>query len=401
MNMRLRNIGMALLVVAISGLAFAQKSNVTNAGLKRQAALKAMATGKMDDAKKLFMEGKEYIDKAAAHEDTKNDQKTLWLKGDIYSMIMSLGMQTQDMAYIQKLGDDGLEQAVSALKQGYPLGKKYKSEIVETVDRNRVGMNQMAGVLYNQEMFKEAAELYNGQAEFASCIEMLDTTAVFNAALCYEKSKQWEKAASRYEGLAEVGYRGATSAVLASSAYRKAGKIDKAKAIISAARKKDPVNKDLLLEVVNTSIDEGDAAGAEKALNDAISTDPENKQLHYTIGTIYIDLKKNEQAEQALNKALAIDADYVDAQYQLGAHLVTWAGQLKTEAKQLKLGDPRYDELIEKSNATYERALPPLEKYIAAYPNDKAVLNILFQLHRNLGNSEKALNYKKRAEAAE
>ena len=43
----------------------------------------------------------------------------------------------------------------------------------------------------------------------------------------------------------------------------------------------------------------------------------------------------------------------------------------------------------------------PLEKYIVAFPDDKAVLNILFQLHRNLGNSEKAIEYKKRAEGIE
>jgi Tfp pilus assembly protein PilF len=48
---------------------------------------------------------------------------------------------------------------------------------------------------------------------------------------------------------------------------------------------------------------------------------------------------------------------------------------------------------------TYKRALVPLERYIAKNPNDKDVLNILFQINRSLGNSEKALEYKKRADA--
>ena len=55
--------------------------------------------------------------------------------------------------------------------------------------------------------------------------------------------------------------------------------------------------------------------------------------------------------------------------------------------------------MTSQSTATYERAVIPLENYIANFPNDKAVLNILFQIHRNLGNSEKAIAYKKRAEA--
>jgi Tfp pilus assembly protein PilF len=164
-------------------------------------------------------------------------------------------------------------------------------------------------------------------------------------------------------------------------------------------RKKYPNDRDLLLELVNINIDAGDAAGAEAALNEAISTDPNNKQLHYTIGTIYIDLKEYEKAENALNKALEIDPNYADALYQLGAHLVTWAGETKTAANQLKFGDPSYNKMIEDSEATYKRALIPLEKYIEKSPNDKDVLNILFQLNRSLGNSEKAMEYKKRADA--
>jgi len=202
-----------------------------------------------------------------------------------------------------------------------------------------------------------------------------------------------------YEKVAEVNYRGTTSAILASSAYRKTKNLEKAKEVIANARKINPSDKGLLLELVNTNIDAGDAAGAEKALADAIATDPNNKQLHYTIGTINIDLKENEKAEESLNKALEIDPDYADAQYQLGAHLVTWAGNISTEANQLKFGDPNYNKLLTKSKDTYSRAVIPLEKYISNFPKDKAVLNILFQIQRNLGNSEKAIAYKKRAEA--
>jgi len=42
-----------------------------------------------------------------------------------------------------------------------------------------------------------------------------------------------------------------------------------------------------------------------------------------------------------------------------------------------------------------------LEKYIVSFPKDKQVLNILYQIYRSLDNSAKALEYKKRADAAE
>lgn len=397
--MNLKNITLAIGILTISAGTYAQKKNETSAALERNKAIQALSAEKVKEAKESYLTAKEYIDLAAAHEDTRESQKTLWLKGDIYGALLYIGTSTNDKELLAKLGTDPMATVKQSLSKAYGLGKKYQDEIAQTVDYNVGLIAKVASEQYNEEKFAEAAIGYDIMAELGECINELDTPRVFNAALCYEKSNQLKEAAIRYEKVAQVGYRGTVSAVLASSAYRRSGDFAKAKAIIAEARKANPTDKDLLLESVNTSIDEGDSEGAQAALNAAISTDPNNKSLHYTIGTIYIDLQENEKAEEALNKALAIDPDFVDAQYQLGAHLVTWAGDIKQEATSLKLNDPNYDRLIAKSNDTYKRALVPLEKYIAANPNDKPVLNILFQLHKNLGNSEKALEYKRRMDA--
>lgn len=403
MNMSLTKLSLAVGVIALSTTtAFGQKKNETTASMERNAAVSAMQSQNMETAKSKLLSAKEYIDKAAAHEDTRNNQKTLWLKGEIYSSIVSLGMQTQDMELVMAVGENGMQEALDALKKAYPMGKKYKDDVVATVDRNRIAMNTMASTLYKSEMYGQAAEAYLGQAEFAECVDLLDTSAVYNAAICYDKVKKYEKAAELYEKAAKAGYNGTTCYVLASTAYRNAGQTDKAMALISEARKTNPTDKGLLLETVNTHLAAGNNAEAEKALADAIASDPNNKQLHYTIGTIMIELGKNEEAETALNKALEIDPDYVDAQYQLGAHLVTWASAVKKEASMLGPNEnAKFAELDKQSDDIFKRALIPLEKYIAAYPDDKSVLTILFQIHRNLGDSAKAMEYKKRADAAE
>jgi tetratricopeptide (TPR) repeat protein len=246
-------------------------------------------------------------------------------------------------------------------------------------------------MLYKGNMFKEAAEVYETEARFFDAVGEFDSTSIFNAALCYEKANEYGKAAKLYAQLASIGYRGTTSYALASGAYRKNGQVTEAKAIIAEGRKKFPSDRDLLLEQVNTNIEAGDAAGAESALSEAIAADPKNKQLFYTIGTIYIDLKQNEKAEMALNKALEIDPEYIDAMYQLGAHLVTWGSETKTAANQLKFGDPAYDQMIKDADDIYKRALTPLEKYILKNPNDKDVLNILFQIHKTNITIEKSI----------
>ena len=400
MKMTLLSSVIILGAITITSSSFAQKKNETTAAvIYKNQYMMNMGKGKVEAAKTALLEAKKYIDLAAAHPETKESQKTLFYKGEIYANFLTLGMQSQDTVFIKKAGDDAMDQSVNAFKTGFPLGKKYKTDIKDAANQKVIMLSKYAGMLYGMEQFEGAAELYEYQAKYSDAINVFDTSAIFNTALSYDKAGMFEKAALHYAKVAAVNYRGTTSAILASSAYRKTGNLEKAKEVINNARKVNPSDKGLLLELVNTNIDAGDAAGAEKALADAISTDPNNKQLHYTIGTINIDLKENEKAEESLNKALEIDPDYADAQYQLGAHLVTWAGNISTEAKQLKFGDPNYDKMLAKSTATYERAVIPLENYIANSPNDKAVLNILFQIHRNLGNSEKAIAYKKRAEA--
>ena len=274
-----------------------------------------MAKGDMDAAKSALVEAKSFIDLAAAHPETEKSQKTLFYKGEIYANFLTLGMQSQDTSFIKKAGDDAMDQSVNAFKTGYPLGKKYKTDIKDAANQKVIMLSKYAGMLYGMEQFEGAAELYEYQAKYSDAIERLDTSAIFNAGLSYDKAGIFDKAAVNYEKVAAVNYRGTSSAILASSAYRKGKNLEKAKEVINNARKTNPSDKGLLLELVNTNIDAGDAAGAEKALSDAIATDPNNKQLHYTIGTINIDLKENEKAETSLNKALEIDPDYADAQY--------------------------------------------------------------------------------------
>lgn len=402
MKLSIKNVGLALSMLTLSSVAFGQKKNETSAAVEyKNKFIPAISTGDFETAKKALIDAKGFIDLAAVNPETENSQKTLWLKSEIYASFLTFGMQTQDTAFMRVGGEDAIDQSIAAVEKGYPIGTKLQPEFRESVYQKAAIFSGFAGMLWQAEQYKEAAEVYDVLVRYSAAIKEIDTNSLFNASICYERIGEFEKAAAGYEKLAAVNYKGTASIVDASRAYRKAGNTAKAKALIAEARAKHPNDKELLLELVNTNIEEGDAAGAEKSLNDAIAADPKNKVLYYTIGTIYIDLKENEKAEESLNKALEIDPNYVDAQYQLGAHLVSWAGDIKLKANDLPFGDPNYNQMLQQSEDTYNRALVPLEKYIAANPTDKDVLNILFQLHRNLGNSEKALEYKKRAEGIE
>ena len=399
----MKNLAILIGTALLSSSAFAQKNNETSAAIeynkfKDQVTMMMMGGGSDFPAMQATIKkAKEYIDLAAANETTKMSPKTLFYKGEIYTgYLMAFATDT---VFANTEGENYLNIGLAAYKQSLSVSTKYKGDIQESLLQKKSLFGLGIDQLYKEEKYAETGEAYELQVKLSDAMNQVDTVSLYNAGICYEKAKNYMKAGEIFSEAARLNYKLPFSYAKASGNFRLAGKSDLAKNIINEGRKKFPTDRDLLLELVNISIDEGDNAGAEAALAAAIATDPNNKVLHYTIGTIYSQLKQNDKAEAALNKALEIDPQFDDALYQLGAILVTWAGETKTAANQLKFGDARYDTMLKEADDIYKRALIPLEKYIAKNPNDKDVLTILFQLHRSLGNSEKAIEFKKRADA--
>ncbi len=397
--MTLRNVGMVVGIVALSTTVNAQKSKVTSAALEYQKFEPLFYQQKFEEAQATLMTAKGFIDDAAEHPDTKEYDKMFLYKGKIYGALAMVEGAVKGENADEKAIMESIETSIQAYKVGYATGKKYKTDIKESVQNTAGLMGFAANTAYEEKQFEEAGEAYELGARYFSAIGVLDSAMIYNAALCYENAEMFDKAAGQYEKLAAVNYQGAKSAVRAAYCYKQVKDFDKAKAVINEARKTYPYDKDLLTQLVNISLDEGDDLGAKKALDDAIAADPNNAALHYITGTIYMNMKNNQEAENSLRKALSIDPGYVNAQYQLGAHLYNWASQLKEEASFLKVGDPREEELLNQADEKMKGAIESLEKYIESEPNDKPVLNILYKAHHKQGNEEKAAEFKARYDA--
>ena len=72
---------------------------------------------------------------------------------------------------------------------------------------------------------------------------------------------------------------------------------------------------------------------------------------------------------------------------------------MKERVRILDYDDPNREALEKKSEELYAQAAVPLEVYVEQDPNNSAVLSVLYQVYYNAGNTEKALEYKKRSEA--
>jgi len=384
--------------------AWSQKANETSAAVEyTQKFRPALMSMKLDDAKVILLNAKKYIDLAASHPDTKESAKMFYYKGEIYGAAYTVSAMTNDSVYLySNFGheDSVLQTAIYSFQESWKKHKKYRPEIENSVNMQVSILSPAITKLYEEEKFEEAGEGFYYIYMLSQAKNVIDTANLYNAGLCYEKAEKYEKAAKVYTELSQLDYNKGESYSLAARAYANIKDYNKAEEILIKGKEKYGNDKLILFELVNLYLQQGDNNRAEKALNDAIASDPDNKQLHFTIGTIYTDLGENEKAEQALLKALSIDPNYSEAQYNLGAHYVSWATDLRNKASFMDENDFNYDITLEKSNQLYQKALEPLEKYIDKNPNEASVLLILFQINQNIGNTEKATEYKKRYDEA-
>ncbi|MDH4473223.1 MAG: tetratricopeptide repeat protein [Fluviicola sp.] len=348
-----------------TGFSFAQKAVETSAAVEYKNNFQgAFMQQDMEKAKSSLTKAKAFIDQAAAHPDTKESPKTLYLKGEIY--FYALLMKGMDSTSFPEITEQALDEAVASWNKAYTISNKMDADIEESIAQKKGLVDMGAVAMYNAKQYKEAMEAYDFQSQLSTAINKIDTTAIYFAGICADNAEDWDNAVKYYSKCADYGYK----------------------------------VPEIYKTVASTLIKAGKTAEATVYLEKAIEKDPNDKEMHYVVGTFYMEAGQNEKATESLRKAVAIDPKYWDAQYQLGAHLQSQGTKIRTEANALKLNDPNFDKLIAQSDEYYKQALVPLEAYISALPNDKDVLLCLSQIYRALKNTEKALEYKKRLDEA-
>ena len=376
----------------------AQNSNVVSAALEYKKYTPALYSQDFDEAKKVLMEAKEFIDPAMEHESTKDEEKAHYYNAVIYFGLMELsGMEgNEDLKPFQS------EETMNMVKESMMIAynsRKYKRDVEDFVNQ-KVSMANMAGkTFFEQEKYEMAYQGFAGAYELQKMIDIEDEDMKTNALI---------------------------SAKNAVATMKKEGKSDEALEFIESTREVFPKNADLAIEGVNIALDNGNMKKAEEFFNAAAEVDPENKLLFSSMGSIYLssadkayselnamDVTDDGYAEKAaevellykkaednLKRALEIDPEYLDASYNLGVLYLGRGEKLTKKAGQMDFNDPQYQPTMDKSEEMYKNAIAPLEVYIKQDPNNAGVLTVLFQVHRRAGNTEKALEYKKRADAA-
>jgi len=330
-----------------------------------------------------------YIEEAITIEKAAIKDKTWRYRGEIY-----LNIANDSVLSVQ------YPQALWTAMESYTKAKEldvkgsYEREIitglglVQTTAGNQ-GIND-----YIEEKFETAAAKFDLSAEVAGMFEVVDTMAIFNAALCYEKSNNVDLAVARYKTCGGHGYQVPNVYLFVANLLRQAGRVEEALIELQAARELFPREQSLIIEELNIYLEAKDFERAENNLKLAAEGDPTNEILWFSLGSVYDNLGKSEMAAEAYLKALELDANYFDANYNLGAMYFNEAVAGINDANDMwkprmtKAESAKQKELEEAAKAKFMEARPFLEAAHESNPEDIDTIRSLRDIYARTGQDD-------------
>lgn len=381
----------AAMFVAISGSAFAQKSEITSA--KNSYALFELSLQTKANLKKQLEPlnaAKTSIDKAVMHEKTKALPEAWAYRGLIYSAIAVT--DTVDRAN----SDAAFKNAQESIVEAKKLDKDNKEKgNISNAEKNLSIVMQNRGVsAFNKKDFKDA---YNS---FKYIADVMPEDSTFNmyTAIAANSAQLPDEAIKYYKKTLALNKKNPGLYQELGRLYLSKSDTTNALKTFEEGRAQHPENLNLIFDELNIYLNKGEVASQINKIEAAISKDPKNKTLYFVSGIAYSANKQMEKAEAAYKKALEIDPNYSDAIYNLSIIYIDKGNAYINEANKLptnKSTEAKYNSLKAKFEGELKNALPLLEKARELNPKDLNTLTTLREVYTKLNMMDKAAQMKK------
>ena len=226
-----------------------------------------------------------YIEQAILVEKAASKDKTWRYRGEIYLNIAADPEVSAEYPNALVLAKESYEKAREVDVKG-----RYERECIEGLGRVQIMASNNGINFYNTEAFDLAGNSFDIAASVARTVDMVDTMAVYNAALCYEKAGMTDLAIARYYECAEIKYQVPNVFLFISTLYRNAGDDEAALETLKNARKDYPREQSLIIEELNIYLTSGDFERAKTNLQLAAEQDPNNEILWFSLGSVFDNL---------------------------------------------------------------------------------------------------------------
>jgi len=259
---------------------------------------------------------------------------------------------------------------------------------------------------YNTGEFGSAGAFFDLSAEIAKAFDAVDTMAIYNSALCYEKAGEVDLAVARYRACADIEYQVPNVFLFISNLYRENGREAEALQTLAEARGLYPREQSLIIEELNIYLTNEEFDKAKENLSLAAEQDPTNEILWFSLGSVLDNLGNADEAIEAYKKALEVKADYFDANYNLGALYFNQAVQGINAANDMwkprmtKAESAEQKRLEDEAKALFETAKPYLEAAHVSDASDLETMRSLRDIYARTGEDDKLLDLNAKIKAA-
>ena len=339
-----------------------------------------------------YLKAAEFIDQAILDEKANVKEKTWRYRGNIYTNLAS------DSALYAQV-PDALEKAAASFVKAdeLDLKQRYSSERMADIARGATIAGNSGISYFNSGVYGRAGELFVTASEMTMMLGAVDTMAIFNSALCFEKASMYDRAVDQYMMCGGYGYQVPDVFLFAANIQKMEGDTAKALTTLQSARQDFPREQALIIEELNIYLVAGQFELAKENLMLAAEQDPTNEILWFSLGSVYDNLGMQDEAVDAYTKSLGMKGDYFDANYNLGALYFNKAVQMVNEANDMwkprmsKDEATKQKELEDGGKAMFSTALPYLEKALDVEPEDRETLRSLRDIYARVGMDEKML----------
>jgi tetratricopeptide (TPR) repeat protein len=336
------------------------------------------------------------IDEAAENPGSAVKPKTWYYRGNIYWAI-----QESKNPELTEATVNPLLIASESYKKVFELDAKYEYA-EECYEKAMIGYRNLGIMAFNKNDFNAALGYFESTTELSAKKGVVDTSAIENSSIAAMRAGNSAKSIQYLKQLISFNSdKDGSRFIQLMKAQNLAGDSAAAKQTLMEGRTKFPNDQKLLTEELNSYLQSGKSAEAEKLLAIAIEKDPTNHLLHYASGTIFEDLGKREQAIAAYKKSIEIKPEFWEAYFNLGAIYNNEAKLLQDLANNEK-DNKKYEAGKKLAEAQFNLALPNLEKALDLAPKDSPdllpLLKTLKQIYSLMGMSDKYNEMKKRIE---
>lgn len=366
--MKIKSILLATLLLG-STVAFAQKGELNKAKSK-YSSFATLTGGAVENVPELAMkelgEAKEAIDKAAAHEKTKDLPETwtyLALINSEYAMInQKSGKAAEGEASYKAAGDAFLK--AKSLNEGSD-DKELKGN-----------MDRAGSLLANYEIGNgvkafETNDFASAYTAFNNGLKYMpgDSILTLYAGIAAQNNQQYDDAISKFKTLIP---KSSDAYLNLSDAYLKKGDTASAVKYIDEAATKFPDSAKIINQKIVLNITTGNSEKVIKDIESQMAADPSNGELPFFLGYAYESTKQPDKALEAYKKGIEAKPDDPRNYGAAAAIILNKARDIYNAASSIPTNkEAEYKAKLQEAYTLADTAVPYLEKATTLDPKTK------------------------------